>query len=79
MMTFAPHKLFNSPRKVAAGVVVLAVGLLFWGRLMIQNVPRTAVADPERHTEAANGAEAGKPSASGGSEAAKSSQIPADD
>jgi len=34
-------------RKASAVVVLLAIGLLLWGRLMLKQVPRTATADPE--------------------------------
>jgi len=33
-------------RKFAAMVILLAVGLLMWGRLLLKEVPRSAVADP---------------------------------
>lgn len=78
-MTLDLKKLFNSPRKIAGLIVVLAMGLLLWGRLMIQNVPRTAVADPERQAELAKQGESGKPPAIRGKEAAKFPQIPADE
>jgi len=34
-------------RKFAAMVILLAVGLLMWGRLLLKDVPRSAVADPD--------------------------------
>ena len=33
-------------KKIAAMVALLLVGLLLWGRLLIKQVPKTAVADP---------------------------------
>lgn len=34
-------------RTLGLGALALMAGMLFWGRLLMQDVPRTAIADPE--------------------------------
>ena len=34
-------------RTVGLGALALMAGMLFWGRLLMQDVPRTAIAEPE--------------------------------
>jgi len=40
-------QLLADKRKLGLMITLLAVGLLLWGRLLIKDVPRTAVADPD--------------------------------
>ncbi|MEX2672416.1 MAG: hypothetical protein WD294_09935 [Phycisphaeraceae bacterium] len=41
-------RFFNRRRQtLGLGAMALMAGLLFWGRLLMQDVPRTAIADPE--------------------------------
>lgn len=49
MQTIWQHVQRNltSPRKLGLLLVVLALGLLLWGRLLLKEIPRTATARPE--------------------------------
>lgn len=45
-------ELINDKRKLVMVTSLLAVALLLWGRLLLKDVPRTAVADPDQTAEA---------------------------
>lgn len=40
------RKELHNPKKLGALVILLALGLLLWGRLLLKQVPRTATAEP---------------------------------
>jgi len=44
--------LLADKRKLGLGVTLVAVALLLWGRLLLKDVPRTAVADPKPDRQA---------------------------
>jgi hypothetical protein len=46
------RELRSDHRKLAAVIVLLSFGMLLWGRLLLQNVPQTATARPERAVSA---------------------------
>lgn len=47
-----PRKMGAEKKKAAALLGLVAVGLLLWGRLLIQQVPRTVVANPSASASA---------------------------
>lgn len=44
--------LLADKRKLGLGVALVAVALLLWGRLLLKDVPRTAIADPKPDRQA---------------------------
>jgi len=46
------RQLFADKRKLGLMVSLLAVALLLWGRLLIKDVPRSAVAEPDKEVAA---------------------------
>ncbi len=49
------HQITADKKKLGIMICALAIGLLLWGRLLLQGVPRTATADePEKQANAAD-------------------------